>query len=74
MGMDFRVLVWKRVCKITFLGLKSDKDLKNRAAHPHEEFSEVTPRGYNYIFKYHLRSFQWAVDAWRWIEKPFKVK
>ena len=72
MGMDFRVLVWKRVCKITFFGLKSDKDLKNRAAHPHEEFSEVTPRGYNYIFKYHLRSFQWAVDAWRWIEKPFK--
>ena len=29
--------------KITFFGLKSGKDLKNRAAHPHEEFSGVTP-------------------------------
>ena len=41
--MDFRVLVWKRVCKITFFGLKSGQDLKNPAAHPHQEFSEVTP-------------------------------
>ena len=51
MGMDFRVLVWKRVCKITFFGLKSDQDLKNRAAHPHEEFSEVTPPGLQLYFK-----------------------
>ena len=31
--MDFRDLVWKRVWKITSFGLKSDQDLKNRAAH-----------------------------------------
>ena len=32
--MDFRVLVWKRVWKIKFFGLKSGQDLKNRAAQP----------------------------------------
>ena len=32
MGMNFIVLVWKRVWKITFFGLKSD--LKNQVAHP----------------------------------------
>ena len=32
--MDFRVLVWKRVWKIKFFGLKSVQDLKNRAAQP----------------------------------------
>ena len=31
--MDFRGLVWKRVWKITFFGLKSGQDLENRAAH-----------------------------------------
>ena len=43
MGKDFRGLVWNRVCKITFFGLKSGQDLKNRAAHSHEEFPEVYP-------------------------------
>ena len=39
--MDFKDLVWKRVWKITFFGLKS-----NRAAHPHQEFLGVPhPRG-----------------------------
>ena len=38
MSMEFRGLVWKRVWKMTFFGLKSGQDLKNRAAHPHEEF------------------------------------
>ena len=42
-GMDFRGLVWKRVWKITFFGLKSGRDLKNQAAHPHQEFPGVTP-------------------------------
>ena len=42
-GMDFRGLVWKRVWKITFFGLKSGQDLKNRAAHPHQEFLGVPP-------------------------------
>ena len=46
MGMDFRVLVWKWVWKITFFGLKSGQDLKKRAAHPHQEFSEVSPPGF----------------------------
>ena len=43
MGMDFRLLVWKWVWKITFFGLKSGQDLKNRAAHPHQEFPGVPP-------------------------------
>ena len=38
MDMDFRGLVWKRVWKITFFGLKSGQDLENQAAHPHQEF------------------------------------
>ena len=42
-GMDFRILVWKRVYKIKFFGQKSGQDLKNRAAHPHQEFPEVLP-------------------------------
>ena len=46
MGMDFWVLVWKWVWKITFFGLKSGQDLKKRAAHPHQEFSEVSPPGF----------------------------
>ena len=35
----------KTVWKITFFGLKSGQDLKNRGAHPHEEFPGVPPRG-----------------------------
>ena len=45
-GMDFRGLVWKRVWKITFFGLKSGQDLKkkkNRAAHPDQDFLGVPP-------------------------------
>ena len=42
--MDFRGVVWKRVCKITFFRLKSGQDLKNRAAHPHQEFPGVPPQ------------------------------
>ena len=41
--MDFRVLLWKRVWKITFSGLKSGQNLENRAAHPHQEFPGVPP-------------------------------
>ena len=41
--MDFRGLVWKRLWKITFLGLKLGQDLKNRAAHPDQEFLGVPP-------------------------------
>ena len=41
--MDFRGLVRKRVWKITFFGLKSSQDLKNLAAHPHQEFPGVLP-------------------------------
>ena len=40
-GMDFRILVWKRVYKIKFFGQKSGQDLKNRAAHTHQEFPGV---------------------------------
>ena len=42
-GMEFRGLVWKRVWKITFFGLKSGQDLENREAHPHQEFQECPP-------------------------------
>ena len=35
--------VWKLVWKITFSGLKSSQDLRNRAAHPHQEFPGVPP-------------------------------
>ena len=42
--MDFKGLVWKDVWKIKFFGLKSDQDLRNRAAHPHQGNSrECTP-------------------------------
>ena len=41
--MDFRGLVWKRVWKIAFFGLKYGQDLENRAAHPHQEFPGVPP-------------------------------
>ena len=43
-GMNFRSLVWKRVWKITFFGLKAGRDLDNRAAYPHQEFPGVPPR------------------------------
>ena len=36
-------LVWKRVRKITFFGLKSGQDLESWAAHPQEEFPAVPP-------------------------------
>ena len=40
--MDFRGLVWKRVWKIAFFGLKYGQDLENWAAHPHhQEFPGV---------------------------------
>ena len=42
-GMDCRGLVWKRVWKTTFFGLKSGQDLENQAAHPHQEFPGVPP-------------------------------
>ena len=44
-GMEFRGLVWKRVCKITFLVRNRVRiDLENRAAHHHHEFPGVPPR------------------------------
>ena len=42
-SMDFRGLVWKRLWRITFFGLKSGQDLKNRAVHPNQEFPGVPP-------------------------------
>ena len=44
-GMDFRGLVWKRVRKITFLGLKSGQDLEKRAAHRQPRIPRSTPWG-----------------------------
>ena len=42
MCMDFRGLVSKRVWKITVFGLKPGQDLKSWAAHPHQEFLNVS--------------------------------
>ena len=39
-SMDFRGLVWKRVWKVTFYGLKSGQYLMNRAAHPTKNSQE----------------------------------
>ena len=41
MGVDFRGLVWKRVRKITFFGLKA-----GRVAHLHQEFPGVSFTGF----------------------------
>ena len=41
MAMDSRGLVWKRVWKMTFFGLKQGQDLGYREAHPHQEFPWV---------------------------------
>ena len=38
--MNFSGLVWKRVWKMTFFGLKSGQDLKDKAAHPDQEFPD----------------------------------
>ena len=46
MGMDFRGLVWKQAWKMTFFGLKKGQDLKNRAAHPCQEFPGVPTQGH----------------------------
>ena len=57
MGMDFRVQVWKRVCKMEYFGLKLGQDLGNRAAHPYQEYRGGTPPpspGHNY----HLASVE----------------
>ena len=54
-GMDFRVLVWKRVWKMTFLVWNSGKDLENRAPPlplPHQEFLGVLSG--NFVMFSHL--------------------
>ena len=44
-------LVWKRVRKITFFGLKSGQVLENWAAHPHDEFPGVPlPRMHSQLY------------------------
>ena len=43
LGMDFKGLVWKRVSKISFFGLKQDQDLENRAVHPIKNSQEYPP-------------------------------
>ena len=43
MSMDFKCLVWKRVWKISFFGLKQGQDLENRAVHPIKNSQESPP-------------------------------
>ena len=68
MGMDFRGLVWKQVWKMTFFGLKKGQDLKNRAAHPCQEFPGVPTQGHQgqvvkaqlvVLFKKQVIGFLW---------------
>ena len=42
-SMDFRGLVWERVWKITYFGLKKGQDLESLVAHPHQEIPGVPP-------------------------------
>ena len=46
--MNFRGVDWKRVW--TYFGLKSAQDLKNRAAHSHQEFPVVPPGAYSLVY------------------------
>ena len=50
-GMDFRGLVWKRVWKMTFFGLKSGQDLESRGGtrSRRQAVSRSTPRGSIYL-------------------------
>ena len=41
MTLFLRGQVWKRVWKMTFLGLKRDQDFENWASHPYQDFPEV---------------------------------
>ena len=43
--MDFRGLVCKRLRRMTLFCLKYGQGLENQAAHPHQEFLGVPPRG-----------------------------
>ena len=54
MGMNFGGLVWKRVWKNTFFGLKQGQEVENRAAHPYQEFPVVPPGGKRHLAKFSL--------------------
>ena len=43
MGVDLEVYSENGLWIITFFGLKSGQDLKNRAAHPNQEFQGGPP-------------------------------
>ena len=45
MKLFLRGQVWKRVWKMTFLGLKRGQDFENSASHPYQDFPEVSPPG-----------------------------
>ena len=65
-GLDFRGLVWKRVWKITFFGVKYGQDLENLVAHPHQEFPGVpSPRS-------NFPSTLWQIDNW-FFNRPILV-
>ena len=42
-------LVWKRPRKMAFFGLKYGQNLKNRAAHPHQDWFKVVEQQFAYI-------------------------
>ena len=73
--MDFRGLVWKRVWKITFFGLKSGQDLKNRAAHPHQEFPGVPPGEIHlHTIRYRTSLLPFSLSISRFLGKRGKIE
>ena len=47
--MNFRGVDWNGCGQLHFFGLKSGQDLKNRAAHLHQEFPVVPPGAYSLV-------------------------
>ena len=61
MSMDFKCLVWKRVWKISFFGLKQGQDLENRAVHPIKNSQESPPRGLHVSDSFHLSTLSYFI-------------
>ena len=60
MSMDFKGLVWKRVWKISFFGLKQGQDLENRAVHPIKNSQEYSP-GLHVSDSFHLSTLSYFI-------------
>ena len=62
MSIDFKCLVWKRVWKISFFGLKQGQDLENRAVHPIKNSQEYPPPpGLHVSDSFHLSTLSYFI-------------